>query len=534
MLHAPAAAAVGNAASPCFSTLPLSSASVLAPSSQRLLPVSGIHVQCGLMRCAAVAARQIPPGKRSATAILEAQRPAEPMRPTDPRAFTNTLLGMARLGGMSSRRRPDATASLRSCAYSGTMTWTPGNAGDTDGGGAAAAYTTSDDEDNKERVIENVENSVERRIFDCRFLTLLAVIGSLVGSAICFVKGCLFVLESLVEFASAWWGIGSGNVILLLVEAVDVYLIGTVMLIFGMGLYDLFIHNFNVEAAAGGDGANGARGAHGSGSKSSAAGADPSQQRKGRGARGGGARRSLGSNLFGLFRLQSRPSWLEVSSLDEMKTKLGHVIVMILLVGTFEKSKKVVVATSMDFLCFSVGVCFAAGCLFLLTKLHLHHGSEHGGAQGHGGQENAHGGSQGQGHGAAAVAASAAAADVGHVNGHVNGHMNGQVNGHVNGHVYMNGYVPPEYVMGGSNHSAHHHGYMNGHEHVNGHGYGHVNGHRQLNGHASGHLNGHVNGHANGHANGHVNGHANGHDVNGVRHISDHFHTGAPYNGSST
>ncbi|CAI5483213.1 unnamed protein product [Closterium sp. Yama58-4] len=293
----------------------------------------------------------------------------------------------------------------------------------------------------------------------------------------------------------------------------DVYLIGTVMLIFGMGLYDLFIHNFNVEAATSDDGAH--RSAHGaSHTRKSASSADAplpthaqqqqqqhQQQRqhraKGR-ARGEGARRSLGSNLFGLFRLQSRPSWLEVSSLDEMKTKLGHVIVMILLVGTFEKSKKVVVATSMDFLCFSLGVCFAAGCLFLLTKLHLHHGQEHGGQGNHGGgQKN----SQGQGHGAAAGAAAAGAVE--HVNGHINGHVNGQVNGH----VYMHAYASPECVMSGGNHMQYH-GYMTGYGHANGHAYDHL----------SEHLNGR--------ANGHQNGQPNGHDVNGVRHISEPHHTG--------
>ena len=68
--------------------------------------------------------------------------------------------------------------------------------------------------------------------------------------------------------------------------------------------------------------------------------------------------------------MQERPKWLEIRSLDELKTKLGHVIVMILLVGMFEKSKKVPINSGLDLLCFSASILLASGCLFLLSKLH--------------------------------------------------------------------------------------------------------------------------------------------------------------------
>lgn len=75
--------------------------------------------------------------------------------------------------------------------------------------------------------------------------------------------------------------------------------------------------------------------------------------------------------------MQERPKWLEIRSLDELKTKLGHVIVMILLVGMFEKSKKVPVNSGVDFLCFAAAILMAAGCLFLLSKLHNDGPSSH-------------------------------------------------------------------------------------------------------------------------------------------------------------
>jgi uncharacterized membrane protein YqhA len=68
--------------------------------------------------------------------------------------------------------------------------------------------------------------------------------------------------------------------------------------------------------------------------------------------------------------MQERPKWLEIRSLAELKTKLGHVIVMILLVGMFEKSKKVPIHTVPDLLCLSASILLSSGSLFLLSKLH--------------------------------------------------------------------------------------------------------------------------------------------------------------------
>lgn len=189
----------------------------------------------------------------------------------------------------------------------------------------------------EESRMDRIEAWLENRIFNCRFLTLMAVVGSLVGATLCFIKGSIFVAESVKVFVHhCIKGMNTGKVIMLLVEALDVYLIGTVMLIFGMGLYELFVDTLILPD----------------------------------GAVASSLLRSRSSSLFGLFPLRARPKWLEISSLDEMKTKLGHVIVMILLVGMFEKSKKIVITTAMDLFLFSGSVALAAGCLYLLSKLH--------------------------------------------------------------------------------------------------------------------------------------------------------------------
>ncbi|MCO5563382.1 hypothetical protein L7F22_017023 [Adiantum nelumboides] len=69
--------------------------------------------------------------------------------------------------------------------------------------------------------IERAENAIERAIFDFRFLSLLAVAGSLAGSFLCFLKGCVFIVESYAAFyAMCLRGQHTGKMVLRLVEAV--------------------------------------------------------------------------------------------------------------------------------------------------------------------------------------------------------------------------------------------------------------------------------------------------------------------------
>ncbi|ESW30079.1 hypothetical protein PHAVU_002G122800 [Phaseolus vulgaris] len=176
--------------------------------------------------------------------------------------------------------------------------------------------------------LEALEEGIEKAIYRCRFMAFLGVFGSLMGSFLCFIKGCVFVTSSFMQYFE-----NRSKVIQTLIEAIDVYLLGTVMLVFGMGLYELFVSNL--------------------GSASSL----PDQKH------------SYRSSLFGLFTLKERPKWLDIKTVDELKTKLGHVIVMLLLIGLFDKSKKASIHTPVDLLCFCVSVLLSSGCLFLLSKL---------------------------------------------------------------------------------------------------------------------------------------------------------------------
>ncbi|CAL5071421.1 unnamed protein product [Urochloa decumbens] len=180
-----------------------------------------------------------------------------------------------------------------------------------------------------------IETTVERVIFDFRFLALLAIAGSLAGSVLCFLNGCVFIKEAYqVYWSSCVKGIHSGQMVLKVVEAIDVYLAGTVMLIFGMGLYGLFISNASTDVPSESD------------------------------------RALRGSSLFGMFALKERPKWMKITSLDELKTKVGHVIVMILLVKMFERSKMVKITTGLDLLSYSVCIFLSSASLYILHNLH--------------------------------------------------------------------------------------------------------------------------------------------------------------------
>jgi uncharacterized membrane protein YqhA len=68
--------------------------------------------------------------------------------------------------------------------------------------------------------------------------------------------------------------------------------------------------------------------------------------------------------------MQERPNWMKITSLDALKTKVGHVIVMILLVKMFERSKMVTIATGLDLLSYSVCIFLSSASLYILHMLH--------------------------------------------------------------------------------------------------------------------------------------------------------------------
>ncbi|XP_028555255.1 uncharacterized protein LOC110098386 [Dendrobium catenatum] len=171
-------------------------------------------------------------------------------------------------------------------------------------------------------------------IMNCRFFTLIGVVGSLVGSVLCFIEGCFLILKSYFEyFFIIWKGLDQGDVLQLILEASDMFLVGTAMLVFGMGLYSMFIEDSEIP-----------------------------RRRKGLLANR--------SNLFGLFHLQMLPAWMQMKSVAEAKSRIGHAVMMLLQAGMVEKLKGVSVVNGMDLGCFAAAIFTASATVFLLAHLH--------------------------------------------------------------------------------------------------------------------------------------------------------------------
>ena len=166
--------------------------------------------------------------------------------------------------------------------------------------------------------MQRFEKALECLLHNSRFVTLLAVFGSLFSSVVMFIMGTMKIANSVILFWDQITGIGSadhhsGAVVALFVSSVDIYLFATVLLIFSNGLYELFVKE-----------------------------SDPACRAP-----------------------ESGRHWLKVTSLDDLKSSLGKVILMILVVWFFEKSLTIEYNTALDLLYLGVGILLVSVALYV-------------------------------------------------------------------------------------------------------------------------------------------------------------------------
>lgn len=68
---------------------------------------------------------------------------------------------------------------------------------------------------------------------------------------------------------------------------------------------------------------------------------------------------------------QVLPAWMEMQSISQAKSKIGHAVLMILQVGVLEKFKNVPLVTGLDLACFAGAVIVSSACIFLLSRLSI-------------------------------------------------------------------------------------------------------------------------------------------------------------------
>ena len=156
----------------------------------------------------------------------------------------------------------------------------------------------------------------EALLFSLRFVTFLAVIGSMLASIALFIRSSMQIYEGLKMFVLNF---SSGesheleHLVAQFVASIDGYLFAMILIIFSMGIYELFINKIDpVEKA-----------------------------------------------------LDSRPSWLQINSIDDLKASLGKVILMILIVSFFEHSLQIHYDGIKDLLFLGIGILLISTALYL-------------------------------------------------------------------------------------------------------------------------------------------------------------------------
>lgn len=167
-----------------------------------------------------------------------------------------------------------------------------------------------------------IEQIVERLLWESRFMVFLAVIASVIAAFILVLIGTydiIIVLKHSFEMfsSSEYFENFHKEAIKHIVSAVDVYLISTVLLIFGLGLYELFI-----------------------------------------------------SKIDYIEQAEKASKILLVHSLDQLKEKLAKVILMVLIVTFFKYAIEFHYEDIKTLLFLSIGVFLIALSIYFMHKGH--------------------------------------------------------------------------------------------------------------------------------------------------------------------
>jgi len=162
------------------------------------------------------------------------------------------------------------------------------------------------------------ESLMETALWKSRWMVLLAVFSSIVAALILMVIGTVDIIlvakAGLSQtFSPEFGGDFQQTATSEIIHAVDAFLISTVLLIFGLGLYELFICKIHA--------------------------AEDSEK---------------SSNV------------LVVHSLEQLKEKIGKVIIMVLIVTFFKKALEFQYETILELVWLAVGILLCAVSLFLL------------------------------------------------------------------------------------------------------------------------------------------------------------------------
>jgi uncharacterized membrane protein YqhA len=169
------------------------------------------------------------------------------------------------------------------------------------------------------------EKLFENSLWASRFIVLLAVFFGLIGAVILFIVASVDIYETSAYVITTYLNHAHPEhfhekVVGGIIGAVDFYLIGVVMLLFSFGLYELFISD--IDAAKDEEGKD--------------------------------------SKI------------LAIHTLDQLKDKISKVIVMVLVVGFFQKVAQTEYNGALDMFYFALSITAVSVGLFFLGKVGKH------------------------------------------------------------------------------------------------------------------------------------------------------------------
>ncbi|QSZ66482.1 YqhA family protein [Methanofollis aquaemaris] len=161
-----------------------------------------------------------------------------------------------------------------------------------------------------------IERTIETCLWNSRFIVLLAVVFGILSAVVLFISGSIEVVTTLTHSISiADASVMHEEILIGIVGAIDFYLIGVVLLIFSFGIYELFISKIDI------------------------------------------ARKEGDYNNI-----------LEIYTLDDLKSKIIKVIIMVLIVSFFQRVLTMEFNTSQDMLFMALSILAISLGVYFMHK----------------------------------------------------------------------------------------------------------------------------------------------------------------------
>ncbi len=159
-----------------------------------------------------------------------------------------------------------------------------------------------------------IEKAFEWLLWNSRLFVLIAVVCTLLGAIGLFILGSVEIVNTLMNIFGNYAQGDSAKTLIGIIGAIDLYLMGIIMLIFSFGIYELFVSKIDIA------------------------------------------------------RLHSDMKLLDIGSLDELKNKILKVVVMVLIVTFFKEMLVMKFNTPLEMLFFAMSIVGVAWAVYLIRK----------------------------------------------------------------------------------------------------------------------------------------------------------------------